>query len=199
MSGPDLRVAVHTADPLTLAGLAGMLSQASALEVVPPGARGANVLVAAEDPVDHDLPVLRRAVSEQGGLPVVLITGPLPPEGYRSAAAAGVRRALPHQAARTELLIAEVLAARTAVTTTSARLAAGYDALVAGPDGSSRFHEREIRVLRMIADGKDTVEIGAAMGYSQRTIKNILHQAQHRLALRNRAEAVAAAIRAGLI
>nr|WP_246481118.1 helix-turn-helix transcriptional regulator [Amycolatopsis umgeniensis] len=179
--------------------MVGMLSRAAALEVVPPGVRGADVLVAAEDPADHELPVLRRAVTEQGVLPGVLIAGPLPPAGYRSAATSGVRCALPRLEVRPERLIAEVTSARTAVATSAVRLAAGYDALVSGPDEPSRFHEREIRVLRMIAEGRDTAEIGEAMGYSQRTIKNILHQAQHRLALRNRAEAVAAAIRAGLI
>ncbi|OXM52931.1 helix-turn-helix transcriptional regulator [Amycolatopsis alba] len=199
MNAPDLRVALYTADPLTRAGLIGMLAQTTGLEVVPSGGRGADVLVAAEDPVDHELPVLRRAVSEQGALPGVLIAGPLPPSGHRSAATAGVRSLLPHRAVRPDRLIAEVVAARSAVKTSAGRLAAGYDALVGGPCGASRFRERELRVLRLIAEGKDTAEIGEAMGYSQRTIKNILHQAQRRLALRNRAQAVAEAIRSGLI
>ncbi|GAB3711646.1 LuxR C-terminal-related transcriptional regulator [Amycolatopsis oliviviridis] len=199
MNTPDLRVAVYTADPLTRAGLVGMLTQTAVLEVVPSGERGADVLVAAEDPVDHELPVLRQAVSEQGAVPGVLIAGPLPPSGHRSAATAGVRSLLPHRAVRAERLIAEVMSARSAVETSAGRLAAGYAELADGPDRASRFHEREIRVLRLIAEGKDTAEIGAAMGYSQRTIKNILHHAQRRLALRNRAQAVAEAIRSGLI
>ncbi|MFK0247877.1 LuxR C-terminal-related transcriptional regulator [Amycolatopsis azurea] len=199
MNAPGLRVAVYTADPLTRAGLVGMLANAAALDVVPCGGRGADVLVAAEDPLEHELPVLRLAVSEQGSLPGVLIAGPLPPSGHRSAATAGVRSLLPHRAVRPERLIAEVTAARSAVESSAGLLAAGYDELVGGPARSSRFHDREIRVLRLIAEGKDTAEIGEAMGYSQRTIKNILHHAQRRLALRNRAQAVAEAIRSGLI
>ncbi|ANN18716.1 helix-turn-helix transcriptional regulator [Amycolatopsis orientalis] len=195
----DLRVAVYTADPLTRAGLIDMLSRAAVLDVVPSARRGADVLVVAEDPLDHALPVLRRAVTEQGVLPGVLIAGPLPPDGHRSAAAAGVRCLLPYAAARAERLIAEVMTARTAALTSPRELAAGYDALVGAPERSALFDEREIRVLRLIAEGRDTAEIGAEMGYSQRTIKNILHRAQRRLALRNRAQAVAAAIRAGLI
>ncbi|EME58786.1 helix-turn-helix transcriptional regulator [Amycolatopsis decaplanina] len=194
MNTPDIRVAVYAADPLTTAGLIGILSQAATLEVA--AGRGADVLVAAEDPAGRELPVLRRAVAELGAVPGVLIAGPLPPSGHRSAADAGVRCLLPHRAARPERLIAEVTAARSAAATSAGRLAAGYDALVEGP---ALFHEREISVLRLIAEGKDTAEIGAAMGYSQRTVKNILHHAQRRLALRNRAEAVAEAIRAGLI
>ncbi|MFC3453482.1 DNA-binding response regulator [Amycolatopsis speibonae] len=164
MNTSGIRVAVYTADPLTRAGLVGMLSRAAVLEVVPSDGRDADVLVAAEDPVEHGLPVLRRAVAEQGTLPGVLIAGPLPPSGHRSAATAGVRSLMPRAAVRQERLIAEVMAARSAVETSAGRLAAGYDALVEGPGGSSRFHEREIRVLRLIAEGKDTAEIGAAMG-----------------------------------
>ncbi|KFU78424.1 DNA-binding response regulator, NarL/FixJ family, contains REC and HTH domains [Amycolatopsis lurida] len=194
MNAPDLRVAVYAADPVTSAGLVGILSQAAALAVV--SGPGADVLVGAEDPAGQDLPVLRRAVAEQGTLPGILIAGPLPPSEHRSAAEAGVRGILPYRAARPELLIAEVMAARSAPPTSAGRLAAGYGALAEGP---APFHEREVSVLRLIAEGKDTAEIGAAMGYSQRTVKNILQHAQRRLALRNRAEAVAEAIRAGLI
>ncbi|WP_414938417.1 helix-turn-helix transcriptional regulator [Amycolatopsis sp. cmx-11-51] len=196
MNARHVRVAVYSADPVTLAGLVGMLSPAAMLEVVPSGVRGADVLVVAEDPVEHELPVLRRAVAEQGALPGVLIAGPLPPAGHHAAATAGVRCLLPHREAGAARLIAEVLAARTAVATSPEGLAAGYDV---SADGISLFHERELRVLRLIAEGRETAEIGAAMGYSQRTIKNILYRVQRRLELRNRAQAVAAAIRAGLI
>ncbi|WP_409493027.1 helix-turn-helix transcriptional regulator [Amycolatopsis sp. cmx-11-12] len=196
MNAPHIRVAVYSADPVTLAGLVGLLSPAAMLDVVPSGVRGADVLVAAEDPVEHDLPVLRRAVAEQGALPGVLIAGPLPAAGHQAAVTAGVRCLLPHREAGAERLIAEVMAARTAVTSSPGKLAAEYDV---STGGASLFHERELRVLRLIAEGKETAEIGEAMGYSQRTIKNILYRAQRRLALRNRAQAVAAAIRAGLI
>ncbi|UUV30977.1 LuxR C-terminal-related transcriptional regulator [Amycolatopsis roodepoortensis] len=194
MKAPDVRVAVYAADPVTSAGLVGILSQDMTIAVV--AGQDADVLVAAEDPAGKDLPVLRRAVSELGVLPGILIAGPLPPSGHRWAADAGVRCVLPHRAAHPDRLIAEVTAARSAPTASADRLAAGYGALAEGP---APFHQREIDVLRLIAEGKDTAEIGAAMGYSQRTIKNILHHAQRRLALRNRAEAVAEAIRAGLI
>jgi DNA-binding NarL/FixJ family response regulator len=59
--------------------------------------------------------------------------------------------------------------------------------------------EREIEVLRLVADGLDTAEIAAKLSYSQRTIKNILHDITSRLHLRNRSHAVAYALRHGLI
>jgi DNA-binding NarL/FixJ family response regulator len=54
-------------------------------------------------------------------------------------------------------------------------------------------------VLRLVADGLDTAEIATKLSYSQRTIKNILHDITSRLHLRNRSHAVAYALRHGLI
>ena len=59
--------------------------------------------------------------------------------------------------------------------------------------------EREIEVLRLVADGLDTREIAARLCYSERTVKNVLHEVITRLQLRNRAHAVAYAVREGLI
>ena len=59
--------------------------------------------------------------------------------------------------------------------------------------------EREIAVLRLLADGLDTAEVGAKLYYSERTVKNIIHDVTSRLDLRNRTHAVAYAIREGLI
>jgi DNA-binding NarL/FixJ family response regulator len=45
----------------------------------------------------------------------------------------------------------------------------------------------------------DTAEVGRDLYYSDRTVKNILHDVTSRLNLRNRTHAVAYAIRQGLI
>jgi DNA-binding NarL/FixJ family response regulator len=58
---------------------------------------------------------------------------------------------------------------------------------------------REIEVLRLVADGHDTKEIAATLCYSERTVKNVLHEITTRLQLRNRSHAVAYAMREGLI
>jgi DNA-binding NarL/FixJ family response regulator len=58
---------------------------------------------------------------------------------------------------------------------------------------------RETQVLRLVADGYDTSEIALEMCYSERTVKNVLHDLTTRLQLRNRTHAVAYAIREGLI
>ncbi len=63
----------------------------------------------------------------------------------------------------------------------------------------SGLTEREVRVLKLIAEGLDTTEIGHRLFYSERTVKNIIHDITSRLNLRNRSHAVAYALRHGLI
>jgi len=59
--------------------------------------------------------------------------------------------------------------------------------------------EREIDVLRLVAEGQNTAEIANQLAYSERTIKNILQDFNARLQLRNRTQAVAYAVRRGWI
>jgi DNA-binding NarL/FixJ family response regulator len=59
--------------------------------------------------------------------------------------------------------------------------------------------EREVAVLRLIADGLDTAEVGRRLYFSERTVKNVIHDVTTRFDLRNRSQAVAYAIRQGLI
>jgi DNA-binding NarL/FixJ family response regulator len=59
--------------------------------------------------------------------------------------------------------------------------------------------ERDVAVLRLVADGFDTRDIAVKLSYSERTVKNVIHDITNRLNLRNRSHAVAHAIRHGLI
>ena len=59
--------------------------------------------------------------------------------------------------------------------------------------------EREAKVLKLLADGFDTSEVGKQLFLSERTVKNIVHDVTSRLNLRNRTHAVAYALRQGLI
>ncbi|GIF07204.1 helix-turn-helix transcriptional regulator [Actinoplanes siamensis] len=58
---------------------------------------------------------------------------------------------------------------------------------------------REVDVLRLVAEGLETREIASKLSYSERTVKNVLHELTTRLQLRNRAHAVAYALRHDLI
>jgi len=50
-----------------------------------------------------------------------------------------------------------------------------------------------------VADGLDTAEVANQLFYSERTVKNVIHDVTTRLNLRNRTHAVAYAVRQGLI
>ncbi|MEU3556176.1 LuxR C-terminal-related transcriptional regulator [Streptomyces fragilis] len=63
----------------------------------------------------------------------------------------------------------------------------------------STLTAREADMLRMVSEGLDTTEIARKTAYSERTVKNVLHEIITRLQLRNRAHAVGYALRNGLI
>lgn len=63
----------------------------------------------------------------------------------------------------------------------------------------SRLTEREQRVLSLIADGHPTREVATKLCYSERTVKNVLHDIVVKLNVRTRSQAVACAVREGLI
>ncbi|WP_422525408.1 helix-turn-helix transcriptional regulator [Streptomyces sp. 2.9] len=58
---------------------------------------------------------------------------------------------------------------------------------------------REIEVLRMLSEGMSTLEISEKMSYSERTIKGIVHDTVKQLNCKNRTQAVACAVRAGIL
>ncbi|MGH3624882.1 MAG: LuxR C-terminal-related transcriptional regulator [Sciscionella sp.] len=63
----------------------------------------------------------------------------------------------------------------------------------------STLTAREAGMLRLISEGFDTSDIAQQTSYSERTVKNVLHEITTRLQLRNRAHAVGYAMRQGLI
>lgn len=69
------------------------------------------------------------------------------------------------------------------------------------PNGltSAGLETREVDVLGLLAEGLSTFEIAQRLNYSERTVKNIIHGVLTRLKLRNRAHAVAFAVRTGAL
>jgi DNA-binding NarL/FixJ family response regulator len=63
----------------------------------------------------------------------------------------------------------------------------------------SGLTDRELEVLRLLAEGLDTAAVGRRLFLSERTVKNVIHAITTRLNLRNRTHAVAYALRQGLI
>ncbi|HEV7864434.1 MAG TPA: response regulator transcription factor [Acidimicrobiia bacterium] len=59
--------------------------------------------------------------------------------------------------------------------------------------------DRELGVLRLLSKGESTRQIAEDLCYSEKTVKNIVHDVLVRMNCRNRAQAVALATRRGLI
>jgi DNA-binding NarL/FixJ family response regulator len=66
-------------------------------------------------------------------------------------------------------------------------------------DEDSTLASRELEVLRLLADGGDTRAIATDLSYSERTVKNIVHDVLVKLDCHTRAQAVAVASRRGLL
>jgi DNA-binding NarL/FixJ family response regulator len=66
-------------------------------------------------------------------------------------------------------------------------------------DGPPWLTTREQQVLSLIAEGHPTREVAQRLCYSERTVKNVLHDVVAKLGARSRSQAVAHAVRDGLI
>ena len=99
-----------------------------------------------------------------------------------------------------------VLAVLPRATLTTTQLLASVHAAAAGlrvtaaevPE-AARLDRRSLDVLRLLAAGAGTREMAERLGYSERTIKSVIRDIQVLLGTRSRAQAVAEAIRQGLI
>jgi DNA-binding CsgD family transcriptional regulator len=67
------------------------------------------------------------------------------------------------------------------------------------PRSPSRLDRRSLDVVGLLAAGAGTREIADELGYSERTIKGVIREVQLALGTRSRAQAVAEAMRQGLI
>jgi DNA-binding NarL/FixJ family response regulator len=68
-----------------------------------------------------------------------------------------------------------------------------------GVRGVGDLTDRELGVLRLLSAGESTRQIAEDLCYSEKTVKNIVHDVLVRMNCRNRAQAVALATRRGLI
>lgn len=78
---------------------------------------------------------------------------------------------------------------------TSLRPHAPAATVVAGPELTAR----EQQVLALVADGLPTREIGEELHYSERTVKKVLGDVVVKLGARSRSQAIARAVRQGII
>jgi DNA-binding NarL/FixJ family response regulator len=202
-------VYVYAHDPISQAGLASQLRARPEVQVLDTDVDSATVAVVVVESVDEEAARVVRAIQRSDGIPrVVLVVTRLDDNGMMAGVEAGACALLRRSEAQPDRLVAAIQAAATGDGSVPSdllgRLLAHVGQLqrqVLTPRGLtlSGLTEREIEVLRLVADGYDTTEIAGSLSYSERTIKNIIHDVTARLNLRNRSHAVAYAVRQGLI
>ena len=202
-----IRVRVHASDRLSEAGVAAELKRWPEVRVVSGDNEADVALVVADDVGEEAVRSIRAAQRGDGGR-VVLVATRIDDRGLLEAVEAGVCGLVRRNEATGLAIVAAVrTAARGDGTLPSdllGRLLTQVGKLqrqVLSPRGLSfsGLSKREVEVLRLVAEGLDTGEIAQRLAYSERTIKNVIHDVTTRLQLRNRSQAVAYALREGLI
>ncbi len=202
-------VVVHGGDPVSRAGIVSQLRTGGEFQLLDvESAELGTVSIVVADQMDSETAVTIRSLRLQGVTRIVLLVTRIDDKSLLAAVEAGVSGVVRRNQATQSTLGAAI---RTA--------AAGEGSLppdllgrllnqvgqlqrqVLNPRGLTfaGLTEREIGVLKLLADGLDTIEVGHRLFYSERTVKNVIHDVTSRLELRNRTHAVAYAIREGLI
>ena len=81
----------------------------------------------------------------------------------------------------------------------AARVVAHLDRAAASPPVDATLSERELEVLRLVAEGQRNKEIADMLGITERTVKAHLASAFNKLGATSRAEVIARAMAAGLL
>ncbi|WP_431729094.1 LuxR C-terminal-related transcriptional regulator [Verrucosispora sp. TAA-831] len=202
-------VSVHAEDPISRSGVESQLRARPDLWVIEPGRETSeSVSLVVVDVLDESAIRLLRRLHRTGPAKLVLVPARIDDAGLSQAVEHGVVGLVRRTEASAERLSHIVLAVARGEGALPAdllgRLMAQMGRLqrqVLEPRGLTLLglSTREVDVLRLVADGLDTREIAGKLSYSERTVKNVLHDVTSRLQLRNRAHAVAYALRNGLI
>lgn len=202
-------VFVYAHDPVLQAGVASQLRGHPDAEVVQDDRPDdATVAIVVADAADEATLTIIRGLQRNGVPRVVVVLSVLDSAGVLAGVEAGACGMIRRSEATTARLIDAVKAAANGDGTLSPDLLGGllarlghFQKDVLRPLGLSfnGLNDREVEVLRLVADGYDTDEIAVMLSYSPRTVKNVLHDVTVRYHLRNRSHAVAFAVRQGLI
>lgn len=202
-------VCVSAADPLSRAGTISQLRATGDVVLIDEDAiHDDGVALVVADEVDAEAVRTIRGLRRRGVERIALLVGRLDDKGLLAAVEAGVAGVV----RRSEATPANLLSAMRSVASGEGTLPPDLLGRLLGQVGQlqrqvlaprgltfSGLTERELSVLRLLADGHDTAEVGKQLFYSERTVKNIVHDMTSRLDLRNRTHAVAYALRQGLI
>jgi DNA-binding NarL/FixJ family response regulator len=207
------RIPVHVRgfDPILVSGIRAQLRPRPEVSLTDSLDEGAlPVVLIAGDIVDEQSLRLVRELRGQGVLKtrVLLVLSNVDDNGLLAAVEAGVCGVVARAEATPERLVTAVQQAASTGGVLSPRLVgrlieqvSRLQNQVLTPRGMrfSGLSERETNVLKLMAQGLEVREIAEKLSYSERTIKNTVHDVLNRFDLRNRAHAIAFAMREGLI
>ncbi|MCX4626897.1 MULTISPECIES: LuxR C-terminal-related transcriptional regulator [unclassified Streptomyces] len=210
--GVPVPVDVVAFDPVLEAGTKSTLFACPEVCLTAPGGAPRVVVMTVDQVGRPELDVLRTVRDAPARPDVVLVAGELAPDGALHAIAAGARGLLRRREADVNRLSRAVLAASRGDCTlppdlldrllersgAGGRAGSGSDGGT-DPWAAAGLSDRERSVLRLVADGHETNEIAKQLCYSPRTVTSVVHDITQRFRLRNRAHAVAYALRVGLL
>jgi DNA-binding NarL/FixJ family response regulator len=142
------------------------------------------------------------AVGEAAHAPVVVCSSQCDEDAVLAALQAGAAGVLRKDTLTTESLAGAVRAAVSGTGVVTSELLRDLLDGINTDDGqpvAARLTDREQQVLSLIAAGHPTREVALELCYSERTVKNVLHDVVTKLNARSRSQAVAHAVREGLI
>lgn len=207
--GERVTVAVVAFDPISEAGIVSQLRFRPEVQLV--GVNGTEppaVTIVVADRVDEQAVQAIRAVQRRGCARVVVVASQVEDGDLLAAVEAGCCGLLRRVEALPDRLVAATRAAAAGDGTLPPDLLGRLlqqvgrlqrDALAPRGLTATGLSKREVHVLQLVAAGHATGHIARELAYSERTVKNIIHDVTTRLQLRNRAQAVAYAVREGLI
>lgn len=193
-SDEGLRVAVRAAYPSVRAGLRAMLAEQPGIRVVDDGSAEAEVVVA---DLDDD------GSSDDWPAEASVLLAASPAE-YANHAPDGVARAYLLKEASAEELAAAVAAVARGLVVMDASVAASAGGVAVrfapeAADGVGTLSEREVEVLKHVAAGLPNKGIARELGISEHTVKFHVGTILGKLGAASRTEAVAIAVRQGVL
>lgn len=198
---------VHARDPISQAGVVAQLRMRQEITIVDTAQQSA-VAVMITDTVDESTTRELRSLRKEGHPRLMLVATTIDDASLVAAAEAGVGGLIRRSDASADTMVRTIVKVAAGDGEVPADLlgrlleqVGRLQRQVLAPRGLtfSGLTPREAEVLRLVADGLDTSEIASRVCYSERTVKNVMHDLTTRLQLKNRTHAVAYAVREGLI
>jgi DNA-binding NarL/FixJ family response regulator len=204
-----LKVALYATDPMTAAGIASHVCAHAEFDLLVERRHPeADVFVVATDHLTPEVMSVLQNAAHSSAPRIVLIIDELRETDLQAAVEYGVVAVLPRDGITGEQLLSAIASndredwqppRELLVQLLSQLERVQRDVLRPKGVDERRLAPREKDVLKLLAEGLDTAAIAEHMCYSERTVKNIVQSVLSLLGARNRAHAVAHAMREGVI